>query len=94
METISVQCESSVVLSERINKIIALIPRPFYGEHGSNWEGIAVHKLTSVRHSIKFTAPTAMDTRWNEVGEILNLYISTQKGRWVDEIEKIFSEEF
>lgn len=91
MEVIEAHYESPDILLNRINKIISIIPEM---EDVRDWKDVAVIKLADVRQKIESPGRAEMDTYWNEVGGILNFYIFTQKGSWVDESLKVIMEEF
>jgi hypothetical protein len=83
-------CASATLLFTRIDTIIGLIPIDF--PHKFEVE----RSLRAQQDSIRFTAPTIMPCRWEEVAEILTTWFPLSENNpepWVREIAYLFCEE-
>ena len=86
--TVPAQSSSATILFSRINSIISLIPADFPQKS-------SVEKaLRGRQDSIRFTAPGAMNGRWDEVGQILRSYLpDPDKEKWARDIAELFSKD-
>lgn len=77
------------ILSERIDRIIELIPEDFQGRQD------VVSVLRAQKSSLEYSAPEQVPNRWNEIAQTLNTYLpGPDETKWATQIADVFGEKF
>jgi hypothetical protein len=77
------------ILSERIDRIVELIPEDFPGRQD------VVSVLQAQKSSVEYSAPEQIPDRWQEIAHTLNTYLpGTDEAAWTEQIADVFGEKF